>query len=411
MPALICAWREGIWPWPACSTWPMTTCSTCSGSTPARSSAASIADRAELGGVERGQAAAHLADRGARGAEDHGLWHGGGSLLSSVQQGREIENGSRPPLRSGAARRAQRARRGTAGRPAAAARRRRTAARGYRGARWTSPRPLRAAPRAAPTRSRSGSSRARDARRTRPRRSRELLASGEARRSFRALAVTHAAGVRWLTVGLGSARRARRPSAPASPPRWRAERARELSARGRSAGRCPTARATASPAALVEGTILARLPLRAQQVRARRAGRRPPRSSACSSRLRRRARRAPSPTRRWSREAVEPRARSAEPPGNDLDPDRARRVRAGARGGDRRACGRGRGPRGDRSRAAWAPSPRSRRAPTQEPALITLRYERRRRAADAPGARLRRQGGDVRQRRHLAEARGEDVAR
>ncbi len=43
MPALIWAWREGIWPWPACSTWPMTTCSTCSGSTPERSSAASIA--------------------------------------------------------------------------------------------------------------------------------------------------------------------------------------------------------------------------------------------------------------------------------------------------------------------------------------------------------------------------------
>ena len=27
MPALIWAWREGIWPWPACRTWPMTTCS------------------------------------------------------------------------------------------------------------------------------------------------------------------------------------------------------------------------------------------------------------------------------------------------------------------------------------------------------------------------------------------------
>ena len=26
IPALICAWREGICPWPACSTWPMTTC-------------------------------------------------------------------------------------------------------------------------------------------------------------------------------------------------------------------------------------------------------------------------------------------------------------------------------------------------------------------------------------------------
>ena len=43
IPASICAWREGIWPWPACSTWPKITCWTCSGSTSARSSAASIA--------------------------------------------------------------------------------------------------------------------------------------------------------------------------------------------------------------------------------------------------------------------------------------------------------------------------------------------------------------------------------
>src|SRR3954447_23836244 len=43
MPASICAWREGIWPCPAWSTWPITTCWTCSGSTPARSSAALIA--------------------------------------------------------------------------------------------------------------------------------------------------------------------------------------------------------------------------------------------------------------------------------------------------------------------------------------------------------------------------------
>ena len=42
IPPLIWAWREGIWPWPACRTWPKTTCSTCSGSTPERSSAASI---------------------------------------------------------------------------------------------------------------------------------------------------------------------------------------------------------------------------------------------------------------------------------------------------------------------------------------------------------------------------------
>src|SRR5215210_402160 len=43
MPALICAWRDGIWPCPAWSTWPMITCCTCSGSTAARSSAALIA--------------------------------------------------------------------------------------------------------------------------------------------------------------------------------------------------------------------------------------------------------------------------------------------------------------------------------------------------------------------------------
>ena len=43
MPALIWAWRDGIWPWPAWSTWPMTTCCTCSGSTPERSSAALMA--------------------------------------------------------------------------------------------------------------------------------------------------------------------------------------------------------------------------------------------------------------------------------------------------------------------------------------------------------------------------------
>ena len=26
IPASIWAWREGIWPWPACSTWPKITC-------------------------------------------------------------------------------------------------------------------------------------------------------------------------------------------------------------------------------------------------------------------------------------------------------------------------------------------------------------------------------------------------
>jgi leucyl aminopeptidase len=79
-----------------------------------------------------------------------------------------------------------------------------------------------------------------------------LLERGEARRSFKALAVTHAAGVRWIVVGLGArerfdAERARVAAAVA------AERARELSTRtlcwaspgdGEIAG------------ALVEGTVL-----------------------------------------------------------------------------------------------------------------------------------------------------------
>src|SRR5215218_9089995 len=43
IPALICAWREGIWPTPACRTCPITTCCTCSGATSARSSAAPMA--------------------------------------------------------------------------------------------------------------------------------------------------------------------------------------------------------------------------------------------------------------------------------------------------------------------------------------------------------------------------------
>ena len=43
MPPLICAWREGIWPCPACRTWPMITCWTSSPPTSARSSAALIA--------------------------------------------------------------------------------------------------------------------------------------------------------------------------------------------------------------------------------------------------------------------------------------------------------------------------------------------------------------------------------
>jgi leucyl aminopeptidase len=90
----------------------------------------------------------------------------------------------------------------------------------------------------------------------------ELLASGEAQRSFKALALTHADGRRWLTVGLGARKdftpeRARVAAALAR------ERARELSARVLCwevpvAGQGQSDDAGAAIAgALVEGTILA----------------------------------------------------------------------------------------------------------------------------------------------------------
>ena len=53
-------------------------------------------DPAELGGVERGQAAAHLADGGARGAEDHGLGHRNRHSPVDGGKGRETANGSGP---------------------------------------------------------------------------------------------------------------------------------------------------------------------------------------------------------------------------------------------------------------------------------------------------------------------------
>ncbi len=43
IPAPTCAWRDGIWPWPACRTWPKITSSTCSRSISERSRAAPIA--------------------------------------------------------------------------------------------------------------------------------------------------------------------------------------------------------------------------------------------------------------------------------------------------------------------------------------------------------------------------------
>jgi leucyl aminopeptidase len=86
----------------------------------------------------------------------------------------------------------------------------------------------------------------------------ELLDSGEARRSFKSLALTHAEGKRWLLVGLGARadftpERARVAAAVAS------ARAREISTRAlcwATPGDTAQASAASVAAAIVEGTIL-----------------------------------------------------------------------------------------------------------------------------------------------------------
>ena len=322
MPALICAWREGICPWPACSTWPMTTCSTCSGSTPARSSAAPIASPPSSVASQRGEAAAHLADRGARAAEDHGLGHGGARLLC------------RSWLRMGSGNGDRRA----AGGPDIV--------------------PAHADIRNRPGRTHSdadtiaigvfdGEGPPPDA----PAEVGELLASGEARRSFKSLALTHAEGKRWLVVGLGaptdfSAERARVAAAVAC------ARAREISTRTLCwelpAG--ATRRPAGIAAALVEGTILG--DYRFDSHKSTPAGADadedgPPKHLerlivAAPTGSRRR-----SPRRRCWR-GGQSRARPAEPARQRPHADGARRVREGARARSRGRVGAGRGARRDR---------------------------------------------------------------
>ncbi len=83
----------------------------------------------------------------------------------------------------------------------------------------------------------------------------ELVASGEARRSFKALAVTHDEGRRWIVVGLGA-------TADFTPERARvaaavvAERAREIATKALCWQVPEGVDAAAFAAALVEGTVL-----------------------------------------------------------------------------------------------------------------------------------------------------------
>jgi leucyl aminopeptidase len=83
----------------------------------------------------------------------------------------------------------------------------------------------------------------------------ELLASGEARRTFKALALTHAAGKRWLVVGLGKRAEftTERTRVAAAVVR---DRARELSAKA-LCWELPAGGGADVAAALVEGTMLA----------------------------------------------------------------------------------------------------------------------------------------------------------
>ena len=224
-----------------------------------------------------------------------------------------------------------------------------------------------------------------------------LLEAGEARTSFKHLALHHADGRRWLLVGLGAPRRASTPSARGSPPP-RSTAARASSARATLCWELPHHVPDDVAAALVEGTILAGLPLRPLP-RAPRG--RPPREldevvvSAPSRRRRRRARAAPSgPTRQnFARELQ-------DTPANDLTPTRAGRARARR---DRRRRGRGPRPRVDgRAGHGRVPGRRPGLRPRAGGHRRALRRRRRR-----PAARARRQGGDPRHRRPVDQAGGE----
>ena len=205
---------------------------------------------------------------------------------------------------------------------------------------------------------------------------RELLASGEARRSFKALALTHADGKRWLLVGLGARadftpERARVAAAVAC------ERAREISTRAlcwespptasrRSRRRSWRARSSATTASSATS------PPRA---RARHGGRRDAAAPRASDRVRAGGPRpCPSARRRSSRTAVN-RARDLQNrPGNDLTPtalaEYAGELVADLPGLSVEVEGRdGITGRGMGAFAAVA------QGSEQEPALITLRYE------------------------------------
>ena len=247
----------------------------------------------------------------------------------------------------------------------------------------------------------SGCSRAKDAATTRRAGARRRWSTpARPRRGSSHLAVTHAAGKRWIVAGLGDARRVRRArrarrrgrrrwpragarhpdavlgaAAPARPRRRRPGRGRGHAAGAYRFDRFKTGAAdgTTSPTASTALIVSDHDDRSAAVARA-------PRSS-------------PRPSTR---------ARDLQnTPANHMTPDRPRRRAQAIAASTRRAAARSSAATAS-SQPGWAPSRRVAQGTDEEPQLIVLRYEPEGRGRAA--ARPRRQGSDVRHRRHLDQA-------
>ena len=208
----------------------------------------------------------------------------------------------------------------------------------------------------------------------------ELLASGEAQRSFKALALAHAEGKRWLTGRARARARTSRPSARAWRPRLARERAREISTRVLcwevAGGRQPT-RSARSPRRSCEGTILAdyRFDLHKSAPAAGQSARRQAQAPRRPDRLRGGRDRGGGRRGRDRRRGGQPRPRPAEPARQRPHADGAGRVRARRSARRSTACrSRSRDARASRALGMGAFAAVA-QGSEQEPALITLRYE------------------------------------
>ena len=281
----------------------MTTCCTCSGATSGALQRGLDGDAAELGRRQGREAAAELADRGAGGAEDHGLGHGSDDSLRRWSPGHHRRARRTPaPTRSSSA--------------SSTARGSRTTSRTARSARWWSP----------------------------ARRARASARSPHAHAGGQALDPRRLR--RRATSSTPSARGSPRPSALG--------RARELGARS-LCWELPHKVPDAVAGALVEGTLLA-----AYRYTAFKSEPGEDRAPAEPDRLR-------PPRRRRGGRAAAASAPTAANRARDLGTRRPNVLTPEALAARARAlAGREvdvHGPGGDRGGRAWARSPRSRRAP------------------------------------------------